>query len=51
MIEAIRRGGAMSTDLSDDWDHWAWVDVPLEEARRRLGIAPLRERGLGTAAA
>ena len=45
LIEAIRRGGAMPVDLSDNWDHWAWVDLPLQEARQRLGIAPKRERG------
>jgi hypothetical protein len=49
MIEAIRRGGAMSTDLSDNWNHWAWIDVPLEEARQRLGIAAQREHGPGRA--
>lgn len=45
VIEAIRRGGAMSVDLSDNWDHWAWVDVPVDEARRRLGIAAKVDRG------
>lgn len=48
MIEAVRRGGAMKTDLSDNWDHWPWVDVPLDEARYRLGIADKRQHGLGT---
>jgi hypothetical protein len=45
LIDAIRRGGALSVDLSDNWDHWAWVDLPLDEARRRLGIAAKTERG------
>jgi len=28
-------------DLSARWDHWAWVDLPVEETRERLGIPPL----------
>lgn len=39
-FEAIRRGSAMSVDLSDGWDHWPWVELPLEEARHRLRIPP-----------
>jgi ubiquinone biosynthesis protein Coq4 len=38
---AIERGGRVAVDLSDDWDHWAWVEKPLEQARRELGITPL----------
>lgn len=45
MIEAIRRGSAVHTDLSDGWDHWPWVDLPLDEARERLGIPPKVEHG------
>ena len=48
MIEAVRRGGAMKADLSDAWDHWAWADVPLDEARHRLGIADKQQHGPGT---
>jgi len=29
----------MKTDLSENWDHWPWVELPLDEARRRLPIA------------
>jgi hypothetical protein len=48
MFEAIRRGSALPVDLSDGWDHWAWVDVPLDEARTRLGVPPKAgERGPG----
>lgn len=45
LIEAIRRGSAMAVDLSDNWNHWDWVDVPLDEARQRLGIVAKSERG------
>ncbi len=48
VIEAIRRGGAMKTDLSDEWDHWPWIEVPLDEARHRLGIAEKQQHGRGT---
>jgi hypothetical protein len=37
-FEAIGRGGAITTDLSDDWDFWPWLELPLEEARHRLQI-------------
>lgn len=40
-FEAIERGSAVPTDLSDDWDFWTWVELPLGEARARLGI-PLK---------
>jgi hypothetical protein len=48
MIEAIRRGGAMKTDLSDNWDHWPWIELPLDEARHRLGVADKQQHGPGT---
>ena len=38
MVHALARGSAMTTDLGDDWDFWAYVDLPLEEARARLGV-------------
>ena len=47
MIDAVRRGGAMNTDLTAEWDHWPWVEVPLAEARDRLGVPPKREHGPG----
>lgn len=39
-LTGIKRGAAMNTDLSDRWDFWALVDLPLDEARARLGIPP-----------
>jgi hypothetical protein len=37
-LEAIRRGSAMATDLSNGWDFRPYLELPLEEARARLGI-------------
>lgn len=42
VIRAAERGAACRDDLSARWDHWAWVELPLEEARERLGIPPLQ---------
>lgn len=39
-FEALERGSQMNTDLSDNWDFWPFVDLPLDEARGRLNIAP-----------
>jgi hypothetical protein len=44
-LEAIERGGAMATDLSDEWDFWPTLELPLDEARHRLGIAAKRSTG------
>jgi hypothetical protein len=41
VIRAVERGAACRDDLSARWDHWAWVELPVEEARERLGIPPL----------
>jgi hypothetical protein len=38
---AVERGSHVALDLSDRWDHWAWVEKPLEQARAELGITPL----------
>jgi hypothetical protein len=39
-FRAIERGGAMTTDLSDNWDFWPLVTLPIDEARARVGLAP-----------
>ncbi|MDE1986814.1 MAG: hypothetical protein KGJ28_09765 [Alphaproteobacteria bacterium] len=39
-IRAIERGSRVNTDLSDNWDFWPVLPLPLEDARRRLGIMP-----------
>ena len=38
---AVERGSRVPIDLSDGWDHWAWVEKPLGQARAELNIAPL----------
>jgi len=37
---AVERGSRVPIDLSDGWDHWAWVEKPLAQARSELNIAP-----------
>ena len=46
-FEAIERGSAVATDLSDGWDFWQWVELPLPETRERLGIPPKTQTGAG----
>ena len=41
VLRAAERGAACRDDLSARWDHWAWVELPVDEARARLGIPPL----------
>jgi hypothetical protein len=40
-LTAVERGSRVPIDLSDRWDHWAWVDKPLEQVRTELKIEPL----------
>ena len=39
MLAALERGSQLTLDLSDHWDFWPWLPLPLDEARRRLGLA------------
>lgn len=39
-FEALERGSKVRIDLSKGWDHWAWVEKPLDSARLELGIEP-----------
>jgi len=41
VLPAAERGAACRDDLSAHWDHWALAELPLDEARARLGIPPL----------
>ena len=36
----MQRGSGCRIDLSDGWDHWPYMDRPLEQVRHELGIAP-----------
>jgi hypothetical protein len=38
MFAALERGGAVRVDLSDKWDYWPYVELPIVEARHRIGI-------------
>ena len=38
MFAAIERGSKVNTDLSDKWDYWPLVEIPIDEVRRRLNI-------------
>ena len=40
-LEALERGSQVNTDLSDNWDHWAWVEKPLDQVRAELNVPPL----------
>ncbi len=40
VLAAVGRGSKVNTDLSDKWDYWAWIDLPIDEVRRRLNILP-----------
>lgn len=44
---AIQRGSAVREDLSDDWNFWDYIELPLDEARTRLGVLPKTEVGPG----
>jgi hypothetical protein len=37
---ALERGGKVRVDLSDGWNHWEYVDKPIDEVRRLLGVEP-----------
>jgi hypothetical protein len=40
MFAALDRGGSVTVDLSDKWDYWPYVALPLQEVRQRLGVPP-----------
>lgn len=39
-FEALRRGAAMNTDISEGWDPWSVMDQPIDQVRRDLGVPP-----------
>jgi hypothetical protein len=40
VIHALQRGSAFRVDLSDHWNFWEVMDLPLEVVRARYGIPP-----------
>ena len=39
-VAALRRGSAVTVDLSGDWEYWPVIDRPVAELRQEYGIAP-----------
>lgn len=46
VIHALQRGAACKVDLSDRWNFWEVVNLPLEEVRDRFGIPPFHPSSL-----
>jgi len=40
VLRAVQRGAACKADLSDGFDLWPWVDVPLDQMRADLAVPP-----------
>jgi hypothetical protein len=40
MFAAIERGSKVNQDLSDKWNYWALIELPIDEVRQRLNILP-----------
>ncbi len=40
VLRAMRRGAAMKVDLTDHWNYWEVVELPIDEVRARYGIGP-----------
>ena len=41
VLGAMQRGMAMTHDLSTGWDYWPDLPLPLDDVRRKYGVAPL----------
>jgi hypothetical protein len=39
IVRAIQRGTHLNKDLTRDWDWWQDVALPIDEVRRKYGIA------------
>jgi hypothetical protein len=40
VMRAVERGNAVNVDLSEGWDYWKDLELPLEEARSKYGVPP-----------
>jgi hypothetical protein len=40
VFRAVDRGADLVVDLSDHWDHWAYVERPLDDVRAELNLKP-----------
>jgi hypothetical protein len=36
----VQQGSKLGADLSDNWDHWAYVERPIDEVRAMLHLDP-----------
>jgi hypothetical protein len=43
VLQAWQRGAAMEVDLGNNWNFWEYVELPIDVARERLGVPPLRQ--------
>lgn len=50
VLRALARGAACRVDLSDHWNFWEVMELPLEEVRARYGIPPLASLSEGVSA-
>jgi hypothetical protein len=50
VLWAIHRGATCDVDLTHRWDFWPLMDLPLAEARRRIGLLPKLQAALKEAA-
>ena len=40
VLRALRRGAAINIDLTERWNYWDVVELPIDEVRRRYNILP-----------
>lgn len=41
VVRELERGNGVTRDLGDRWDFWEYMELPIDAARQRLGIAPV----------
>jgi hypothetical protein len=39
VLRAMKRGAGLTIDLTRRWDWWLDVELPIDEVRRKYGIA------------
>ena len=43
VLRELERGNGVTRDLGVCWDFWEYLELPIDVARERLGIAPVAE--------
>jgi ubiquinone biosynthesis protein Coq4 len=51
VLWAIHRGARCPVDMTNQWDYWPLMALPLQEARARCGLLPARIHANATATA